>query len=177
MYCSRTGLPTDLASSAASMAASPASLRPYEPGPGTQMGAHFLRRQAENAGDAVTGEMRLLRTGPQRDLIVFDLDHGAGGTHAGMRLEWPFVLGLDDTGRAFERFIDIASLRARDFLLAYRGLAEVLVERSLIRKWRGCIGPCHLELLRRLDRVPFLVGDDAEKALVPNHARAGNVLD
>src|SRR6202023_954327 len=97
-------------------------------------------------------------TGPQRDLIVLDLDHGAGGTHAGMRLEWPFVLGLDDTARAFERVIDIARLRARDFLLAHRGLADVIVEQSLLRKWRRRIRPRHLELLRRLDRVPFLVG-------------------
>jgi hypothetical protein len=37
MYCSRTGRPTACASTAASMAASPASLRPYEPGPVTQM--------------------------------------------------------------------------------------------------------------------------------------------
>jgi hypothetical protein len=33
MYCTRTGWPTALASTAASMAASSASLRPYEPGP------------------------------------------------------------------------------------------------------------------------------------------------
>ena len=140
-------------------------------------GAHFLRRQAEYAGDAVTSEMRLLRTGPQRDLVVFNFHDSASGTHAGMGLKRPFVLGLDDTGGGFKRFIDIASLRVRAFLLTHRGLANVIVERSLIRKWRRRIRPRHLELLRGPDRVPFLVGDDAEKALVPHHARTGNVLD
>src|ERR1700722_8265529 len=37
MYCNRTGLPTALASTAASMAQSSASFRPYEPGPVVQI--------------------------------------------------------------------------------------------------------------------------------------------
>ena len=41
MYCTRTGLPTALAITAASDAASSASLRPYEPGPTVQMDRTF----------------------------------------------------------------------------------------------------------------------------------------
>src|SRR5712692_1348713 len=41
MPCTRTGRPVSLESSAASSAASPASFRPYDPGPGTQMARTF----------------------------------------------------------------------------------------------------------------------------------------
>ena len=40
-------------------------------------------------------EVRLLRAGPARDLAVLDLDQRAGRPHAGVRLERPFVFGLD----------------------------------------------------------------------------------
>src|SRR5262249_44552722 len=93
-----------------------------------------------------------------------------------MRLEWPFVFGLDDAGCALECLIDIAGLLG-DFALAHRRLADVIMERRLLRKRRRRVRPGHLEFARRLDRVPLLVGDHAEEALIPDYLGAGNVLD
>ena len=122
-------------------------------------------------------EMRLLRAGPAGDVAVLDLDQRAGRTHAGMGLERPFVLGLDHPRGGLEGVVDIAGLLGVDLALAHRRLADVVVERGLVGERRLGVRPLDLELLRRLDRVPFLVGDDAEEALVPDHFGAGNVLD
>ena len=102
---------------------------------------------------------------------------GAGRPHAGMRLERPFVLGLDHARGGLEGVVDIAGLLVVDLALAHRRLADVVVERGLVGERRLGVRPFDLELLRRLDRVPFLVGDHAEEALVPDHLGAGNVLD
>ena len=138
---------------------------------------HVVGRYAKNSRDAVTGEVRLLRSGPQRDLAVLDVDHGAGRSHAGMRLERPLVFRLDDAGRRLESILDVADILAGGFRLAHRSVADVVVDRSLIRERRRGLRPLDLELPHRLDRIPFLVGDDAEEALVPDHLGAGNVLD
>ena len=109
-------------------------------------------------------------------MAVLDLDHRAGRAHAGMRLERPFVFGLDHACGGLERFIDIAD-RLAVFALAHGGLADVVVQRLLVDERRLAARPLHLELLHRLDRVPFLVGDHREEVVLPHHARARNVLD
>ena len=64
-----------------------------------------------------------------------------------------------------------------DLALAHRRFADVIVERRLFRERRRGAAHSTLSLSRRLDRVPFAVGDDAEEALVQHHLGAGNVLD
>src|SRR5262245_63705286 len=93
-----------------------------------------------------------------------------------MPLERPFVLRLDHFRGAFESIVDIAGFLV-DAALAHARLADVIVERSLLGEGRLNLGPFDLELLRSLDRIPFLVGDDAQEALVPYDPRARNVLD
>ena len=61
--------------------------------------------------------------------------------------------------------------------LAHRRLADVVVERGLVGERRLAVRPFDLELLRGLDRVPFLVGDDREEVVLAHHARARDVLD
>src|SRR5262249_30122885 len=139
--------------------------------------AHLLRRNAERERDAVAHEMRLLRAGPAGHVAVLDLHYGASWPHAGVGLERPFVFGLDHTRRALERVVDVAGFLAADLALAHGGAANVVVERGLIGEWGLGVRPFHLERLRRVDRVPFLVGDDAEEALLPHHLGAGDVLD
>jgi len=94
-----------------------------------------------------------------------------------MRLERPFVFRLEHARCGFKRVVDIADFLWRDLASAWGRLANMIVKRRLIREWRRRIGPRHLELSRSLDRIPFLLGDDAEKTLIPHHPGAGNFLD
>ncbi len=121
--------------------------------------------------------MRFLRTAPAGDLAVLDLDQRARRPHARMGLERPFVFGLDHARGRLERLVDIAGFRGLHRTLARRRLADVIVERGLIGERRRRVRPDHLELLRRLDRVPLLVGDDAEEALVPDHLGGRDIFD
>src|SRR5262249_57934713 len=105
---------------------------------------------AMGGGNAVRHEGRLLRAGPAGDVAVLDLDQRAGRAHAGMRLERPFVLGLDHAGGGLERLVDVADLLAADLALAHRRLADVIVERGLVRERGLHVRPFDLELLRRL---------------------------
>src|SRR5205814_277647 len=116
------------------------------------------------------------RTGPAGHLAVLDLDDGAGRAHAGVRLEWPFIFSFDHACGGPERLVGIAD-RSRIFTLAYRRLADVVVERSGIGERRLGIRPFDLELLRRLDRIPFLVRHNAEEALLPNRFGTRELLD
>ena len=145
--------------------------------PGHPDGAHVFYRHAQHGGDTIARVVRLLRTCPQGRLSVLYLDNGTGGPHARVRLEWPFVFGLDDACGGFERFFDVTGFLAADFVLAHWGAADVIVKRGLVRKrWLG-VRPFHLELLCRLDCVPLLVGDDAEEPFLPHHPRPGDVPD
>src|SRR3954454_17985809 len=118
--------------------------------------------------------MRLLRAGPERSLVALDLDDGAARSHAGMRLERPFVFGLAHTCSVLEGLLDVAGRLAFDLLLARRRLAEVIVEVGhVLERWLD-VRPFDLELFGGLDRVPFLVGYDAEEAFVPHHLGARN---
>ena len=62
-------------------------------------------------------------------------------------------------------------------MLARRRRADVVVERRLIRERRRRIRPFDLELSRGPDRIPLLIGDDAEEALVPHHLDGRDILD
>ena len=62
--------------------------------------AHLIERHAERGREALLHEVGLLRAAPAGDIAVLDLDQRAGRTHAGMRLERPFVFGLDHLGGA-----------------------------------------------------------------------------
>ena len=109
-------------------------------------------------------------------MAVLEVDQRAGRPHAGVRLERPFVLGLDHLRGGLERRIDVADVFA-DFALAGRRFADVIVQSRLIGERRACIRPFDLERARRLDGVPLAVGDDAEEALVPDDLRARDILD
>src|SRR5262249_51214690 len=138
---------------------------------------HLVHRHADGAGDAILDEVRLLRAGPAGDVAVLDLDQRTGWAHAGMRLERPFVLGLDHACGGAERFLHVAGLLALVLVLARRGLADVIVERRLLYEWRLRVRPFDLERLRGLDRIPFLLGIDGEEALLQIDLGAANVLD
>src|SRR5262249_25971403 len=126
--------------------------------------------------EALLHKVRLLRSAPASQLTVLDFDQRAGRTHAGMRLEWPFVLGLDHLGGVLERVVDIAVFLF-DAALAHISLADVVIERGLFGEWVRYLRPFYLQLLRGLNGIPFLVGHYAEEALVPDHFRARNILD
>src|SRR5262249_7083230 len=95
----------------------------------------------------------------------------------GVRLERPLVFGLDYARGGAERRLDVAG-RPRPFLaLAHGRAADVVKERVLLDERRLDVRPFDFQLLRRLDGVPFLVGDDAEKALLPDHFRARDIAN
>ena len=141
----------------------------------TQIARTLSTGTPRRCGQALLQEVGFLRPGPAGDLAVLDLDDGASRPHAGMRLERPFVFGFDHARRRLERLVGIAVLLLD--ALAHRRLADVVVERGLVRERRRDARPLDFQLFGRLDRVPFLVGDHAEEALLPHHAGAGNVLD
>src|SRR6266550_3153538 len=97
--------------------------------------AHLLQRDADRARNAVLHEVRLLRAGPAGDVaVVVDLNQGTGRSHAGMRLERPFVLGLDHARGAAERLLDVAGLLGIDLALAHWRLADVFEELRLLHE-------------------------------------------
>ena len=96
---------------------------------------NFFDRNAEYIRNSVPDEMRFLRTGPASHFTVLDLHDGAGGAHAGMRLERPLILGFDHTRGGPECLVGVTDW-FRFFALAYRRLADVVVERSRIGKRR-----------------------------------------
>ena len=110
MYCRRTGLPTALASTAAVRRAVVGVVAAVAAGPGIQHHMDVGERHAELRRKPDLHEVRLLRAGPAVDLAVLDLDHRAGRSHAGVRLERPFVLGLDHARGGLERLVDVAVL-------------------------------------------------------------------
>src|SRR5262249_17394756 len=106
--------------------------------------------------------MRLLRAGPDRHFTIFDFNEGASRTHGGVRLEWPFIFGLNDPRRSLEGFFHVTVLFF-DLPLAHGSVAHVLVERGLLREWWLHIGPGDLKFLCRLDRAPFFLSDYAQE--------------
>ena len=120
--------------------------------------------------------MGFLRAAPTSDVTVLDFDQRAGGTHAGMRLERPFIFGFDHPGRRFESLVDIAILLFHH-ALAHRHFANMVVERNLVRKRRRLCRPFDFQRLGSLNCIPFLVGNHAEEALIPDHFGARNILD
>src|ERR1700738_205157 len=127
MPWTRTGRPTAFESNAASIPASPASLRPIGAGARNPDPVPLVLRQAERAGDTVAREMRLLRAGPQRRPVGLRGDDGAGRTHAGVRLDRPFVLRFDNPRGTGKGRIDLAR-RNRHLAFDDRCLANVVVE-------------------------------------------------
>ncbi len=93
---------------------------------------YLFRRQSEHTGYAVTGEMRFLRSGPERGAIGFRIDNRAARAHAGMRLERPFVLGLDHACSVFERRCHVTPSHG---LLALDGGRRADVAVDFLRRW------------------------------------------
>ena len=96
------------------------------------------------------------------------------------------MLACDWNGHSYSASITFAALLNASSTLPFSfsiwrlrtlRLADVVVKRSLLGEWRINLRPLHLQFLRRLNGIPFLVGNDAEEALVPHHFGAGNVLD
>ena len=137
---------------------------------------HGIDRHVQGGREALLHEVRLLRTAPAGDFAVLDLDQRAGRPHAGMRLERPFVIRLDHLSGLGEGGIHVAVMLL-DLALARRRVANVIVEFGLLRERRLRLRPFHLQRARRLDRIPFLLGDDGQEAFVPDDLRAGDVLD
>src|SRR5258706_13969486 len=92
-----------------------------------------------------------------------------------MGLERPLVLRLDHLGGRPEGLIHIAVVFLHG-ALANRGLADVVVQRRLGREWRGKLRPFHLDLLYRLDGIPFPVRPPAAATVSPTPAAAAGVL-
>src|SRR5262244_2080675 len=57
------------------------------------------------------------------------------------------------------------------------GALRVIMQLVVAGEVRLRLRPGHLEGSRRLDGVPFLLGNDGEEVLDPDHLGAGNVLD
>ena len=93
-----------------------------------------------------------------------------------MRLERPFVFGLDHLRGDLEGVIDVAVFLF-DHLFAHGRLADVIVQRCLLNERVRTLRPFHFQFFGGFDRAPLLVGDDAEEALVPDDLRAGDILD
>ena len=132
---------------------------------------HLVRRQSEQLGHAVAGVMGLLRAGPQRGAIGLRIDNRAGRAHAGMRLERPFVLGLDHPRGTPEGRRDVAlgwQILVRD------GGRRTDVVVNLLRRRKGILrrGPLHLERLRGAHRVPLTLRNHGQEVLLMHHARA-----
>src|SRR5262249_53060769 len=86
------------------------------------------------------------------------------------------VLSLDRTRGSLEGLVDVADFLG-DLAFAHWRFADVIVECGLIREGRPCLRPFYLKFLCRLDRVPFLLSNDAEKTLVPHKPGSGHVRD
>jgi hypothetical protein len=114
---------------------------------------HAIGRQLQRGSKSMLDEMGFLRPAPAGDMTVPDLDHRASRAHTGMRLEWPFVFGLDHLGGRLERRIDVTVLHFHH-ALAHGCAANVIVKRSLFREWRLLDRPFDLQLLGCPDRVP-----------------------
>jgi hypothetical protein len=145
-------------------------------GPRNPDRAYLLLRQAEQLGHAIAHEVRLLRAGPHRAAVDLHLGDGAGGPHARMRLERPFVLRLDDfctfgKGRsdiaAPYRLLALDHLRRADVVVQPLHLGKGAIERM----------PVDLQPLRRPYRVPFARRHHGDEILLADHARAGNAFD
>ncbi len=139
--------------------------RPHDPD-----AAHLLLRKAQQLRHAIPCRVRLLRAGPDRGLPVPHFCDSARGSHAGMRLQRPLVLRLNDSGGGFECSVDIALPGG---LLAFddRRIANVLMQAvgagEGIRR-RRC--PLHFQRARRLDCVPFTLGNYREEFSLPHQA-------
>ena len=83
------------------------------------------------SGQPLLHKVGFLRPTPASDVTVLDLNQRAGRAHAGVRLEWPFVLGLNHFRGGLEGVIDIPVFLF-DAALAYAGFADVVVKRSLL---------------------------------------------
>src|SRR5262249_27258331 len=81
---------------------------PVGAGHGARDGPYVFWGQPEYPRHSIAGEVRLLRAGPDCDLVILDLDHRTSWAHAGMRLKRPLVLGLDHTRGSLESLIDVA---------------------------------------------------------------------
>src|ERR1700733_1046255 len=143
---------------------------------GLEDDVHLLDRHLQYVSHSILHEMGFLRATPTSDIAVLDFDQRAGRTHAGMRLEWPFIFGLDHPGGRLEGHVDIAILLFHH-AFAHGRFANVVVERHLVRKRRRLCRPFDFQRLGCLDRIPFLVGNHAEEALIPNDLGTRNVLD
>src|SRR5262249_28767180 len=101
--------------------------------------ANLLDGNTQCQRDSVLDEMRLLRAGPARHVAVCDLDESAGRPHAGVRLDWPLVYRRNHLRSRLEDLIDIPGFLAPNLALAHRRVADVRVERGLIRERRLCL--------------------------------------
>ena len=137
---------------------------------------HLLARQPQQLGHAVGRVIGLLRAGPHRRLAVAHVGDRAARSGAGMGLGRIFVLALDDARGLLEAVLDRAVL-ALDEALDHRGVANMRMQGVMAGEIRLGFRPGHLEGLRRLDGVPFLLGHDREQVLDPDHLRARDLRD
>src|ERR1019366_2848826 len=146
---------------------------------------HLLARQPQELGDAVGAIVRLLGAGPYGGAAVAHIGDRAGGPHAGMRLGRIFVFAFDDAHRLLEAILHRAVValgrEPDDAGIGGTGddrrLADVIVELVVAGEVRLRPRPGHLQGLRRLDGVPFLLGHRGQEVLDPDHLGARNIAD
>ena len=177
MYCRRTGLPTALASTAASIARIVGVVAAVGAGTG----------RARCTWTLSTGTPSVAATPcctkcdfcvPLQQVTLPSLISTSAQAGPIAACDWnghSYSASITLRG-GLERLVDVAVLLL-DLRLAHRRLADVVVERVLVGERRLDLRPFDLELLGGLDRVPFLRRDDAEEAVLVHHLRAGDVLD
>ncbi len=139
--------------------------------------AHAVGGHAEHGGELLAQIVGRLRGRPGRQLAVLELGHRAGRPDRTVGVDGEVVGGLQRLGtRLAHRVSGIADV-ARHLVLGDLARAHFIPQLGGVRQ-RLRFRPRGLELLRRLDRAPLALGNDAEEIAFPHDLdHADNVLD
>jgi hypothetical protein len=171
------GLPMALARYAASSAASPASLRPYEPGPVTQMVRTFscgMPRSDATPSRTKCGFCEPDHTVHESPLTSATAQAGPmqacdwnGHSYSASTMRRPGCLNAAAVVAHLDRLRALHRLGAADVIVQLRHLRERVV---------GPL-PVHLQRLRRAHRVPLARREHRDEIALAEHAHAGDALD
>ena len=175
MPWTRTGRPTAFDSNGrvdpgVAGVVTPVGARARHPDP-----VHLVLRQAEHPGHAVAREMRLCEPVHSVAAVGAHVDDRAGRTHAGMRLERPLVVRLDDLAALREGGFDLRRRPRWHFGLDDGRLTDVVVDAAFSGK--GGFTSDQVTLSRSAAWIAsHSLGDDAEEPLVADDPDARNIV-